>query len=229
VGMPGHNRTVFKIPDRHRNAIKSLVQLTEDQAQALEKALQSAAPRLSIGRLATDIESKAGLPQAQLEPILAALISLAVAAEQREEPFEEVAEAVANRAVEEKLDLEPAAVASFKKRLSSLLAIETSIGVTARAFGLVLEHERTAVATRILTDIRPIFMGDGIKPVAAMVVHTLKIESHKEEGHVSHFFALDIDDLVELKKAVDRAIRKEENLKASIAKGDLSFIDAHSE
>jgi hypothetical protein len=227
--MPAHSRPVFKIPERHKNAIKALVQLTEEQTQALKAALESAVPRLSIQRLAKDLESKARLQPAQLEPMLAALISLAAAAEEREEPLDEVAGAVAGRALDEKLGLELEGVEGFKKRLLSLLAIESSIGVTARAFGLVLEHERTAVATRILTDIRPIFMGDGVKPVAAMVVHTLKIESHKEEGHVSHFFALDIDDLVELKKTVDRAIRKEENLKASIVKGDLSFIDAHSE
>lgn len=227
--MAEHDGATLRIPEKHKAALTFLASLGDAELAKIEEGLRSLAPCISVRTLVQQLRERTELPETEASSVVTLLVSLTIAAQAEDEPAANIATKVAARAVEEKLGIDPTQRDAFASKLARLLDLEGGIGLSARAIGLVLEHERTLVRTRILTDMRPVFAGKNPEPAAAMIVHTLKVESHKEEGHVSHFFALDIDDLRDLRDTVDRAIRKEESLKRSIAAGKLSFIDSHVE
>lgn len=110
---------------------------------------------------------------------------------------------------------------AFEKFLGDVLVSHSSLGVGAKATRLMLEHERVFVLSEIFSDIRSVFAQDDVEelPVTAIITHSLKIHSHINGGRPDDiFFALDIDDLLQLKEAVDRAIRKHDTLSKMIEK-----------
>jgi hypothetical protein len=93
-----------------------------------------------------------------------------------------------------------------------------------KAYDLQTEGERTFCDARILTDLRPVFGKDiASGPAGMVIIHRLKLGYHNSEGeHRTFYIALDAEDLVTLKKAIDRAELKARSLK-SIVK-DVPFL-----
>lgn len=94
--------------------------------------------------------------------------------------------------------------------LAGFLSLEMfSLAIKAR--DLSFDFERYYLASRILTDIRPVFDDARSQIKAAMVIHTLRIEfiaPNDEQCDLS--MALDLDAIKQLRKICDEAIRKEE-------------------
>lgn len=80
-----------------------------------------------------------------------------------------------------------------------------------KAWALSSEQERLYLSSRILTDVRPIFGDDDCNQLlASVMIHTLKITTRADGRPQSVFVALDNDDIVELRSALDRALSKAE-------------------
>jgi len=98
----------------------------------------------------------------------------------------------------------------YKSFLISILDLDDNIGSTIKAFSNLRDHERTYCTAKIYTDVRPTF---GLSPEegfnTASVVHNLLITYHSTSGHGELQIALDSEDLLELKKIVNRAEVKE--------------------
>jgi hypothetical protein len=77
------------------------------------------------------------------------------------------------------------------------------------------DGERLYCDAKILSDIRPVF-GDKptVRPVGAVVTHTLRIGYHLGGDHREFHIILDVQDLEALKVAVDRAQAKDKTLRA---------------
>lgn len=226
--MPSHLRTVLRIPEGQQEGLRALIGLTPEAYARLVSALKKAPPALSSRKLASSVEAESGIAFQELRQILSVVLSLALTADRTEKPTEELAAEVAEKALEDGYGLTQENTLAFRDRLQALLTIQGSITVSARALGLVPESERIFLGARLLTDMRPIFLGDAPKPVAATIVHTLKIEAHVDGQDQAYFFALDVDDLQSLAGKLNRAIAKQNSLKAAIEKGGLSFVDTNS-
>jgi hypothetical protein len=110
------------------------------------------------------------------------------------------------------------ATSGLKERISRLLSLDQSLGVSAKATQLLLRHKNPLLTARIFTDIRPVFTGEeNPTPRAAVVVHTLELVTRTDGSQFSHYVALDSTDLQTLKRIVDRAIRKEASLRTIMA------------
>jgi len=106
----------------------------------------------------------------------------------------------------------------FQKFLKKMLSLHDSLGVRAKAYRLIPEHQRLFIRSEIYSDIRSVFRPDNpdIKPSAAVIVHSLKI-TYREAGKKQEIYiGLDTEDLQELNDTIGRAIKKHETLKKMI-------------
>ena len=91
-----------------------------------------------------------------------------------------------------------------------------AIVITRKANRIVNDHEHLFISAKIITDIRPIFNTAGDKIIQSLISHVLSIHYRSGKDHCDIQFALDANDVSELKALCERAERK-----ALVAKKDL--------
>jgi len=107
-----------------------------------------------------------------------------------------------------------------------VLTTDTPLSFSYKTIDLNSEYERIYKASRVLTDIRPVFKNDVNEDVHyAIIVHKLKLEfTDAHNNPTTLYFSLDSQDLQQLKKNIDRAESKEKALKHTFNE-KLKFID----
>lgn len=119
---------------------------------------------------------------------------------------------------------------SEEKRLKTSLAVlvlDPRTLLKSKSVRLMTTHANTFAECEVVSDIRPVFSTDGkVEPEAAVTCHTLRIgyASEGERGARGFFVALDAKDLQVLKKAIDRAIAKEQALEKIVGKSGLFHV-----
>jgi hypothetical protein len=218
------------IPKSQRDGFKQLISLPDDKWNSLINALQDAAPTISAGALARSISQSIDLPADQLRQIVVAAGSLYMTRDQRGLNVEEFAQAVLEEALREELTNrdDTARASNLKERISQVLSLDRSLGVSAKATQLLFSHKNPLSTARIFTDIRPVFTGDdSLVARAAVLTHTLELITNTDGHRLSHYITLDSSDLKTLKMVVDRAIHKEASLKRIMA--SLPFVEIKEE
>lgn len=205
--------------------------MSTEVSDSLYKALEKARPAISTVSLASRIGPQVDLPEAKLRGILAVLVSLTLTKNVHGWSAGKIAREVIDRAIQEKLkgteSLDTDAAESVSKRLSKLLSLERTVGITAKVADVVYRHAHPFHSAQIISDVRPVFSeSDDLEPIAAVVMHNLELVSHDPDNtDRSYFIALDSHDLRELKNVVDRALKKEEKLDPLIEASGLSRLD----
>ncbi|MDI3287792.1 hypothetical protein [Polyangium sp. 15x6] len=110
--------------------------------------------------------------------------------------------------------------------LQRVLSFDRTIGISAKAKEMVGEYERILQDVRILTDIRPIFDGSADAVLSAtVVVHNLRLRYVDSDGASRDFIvSLDGDDLRSIAKSIERASKKEAEIRAFMAKSGMPCI-----
>jgi hypothetical protein len=218
------------IPKSQRESFKQFVSLPDDKWKSLLQALEAAGPTISARALAKHVSRDVDLAADQLRQVIVIAGSLYVTRDQRGANIEEFAEAVVEEAVHDGLvgRDDPAETSKLRERISQLLSLDHSLGVSAKATQLLISHKNPLLTARIFTDVRPVFTGDeNPTPRAAVVVHTLQLVTGTDGRELSHYIALDSEDLKTLKRVVDRAIRKEASLKTIMS--SLPLVEIREE
>jgi hypothetical protein len=119
----------------------------------------------------------------------------------------------------------------FYEFIQTIFEDQDVIGLGAKAFRLMLQHERVFVLSEVFSDIRSVFSVKGANqpPLAAIISHTLKIHAHKNDEHKEFYFALNYKDLEELKKTIERAMEKHKTLSEVIKKADMTYLEPGGE
>jgi hypothetical protein len=215
------------IPDEAREPLAQLAQFGREQREQLLAALGAASPALSPPQFVGRLPKIEGLSRRRLLPLVITIMSLYHLKEQTERSADEVAVDVVAALRDENiagLGDDPVAANEFERFISGLLNFEQSLGVTAKATEIAIEHENNFGAARVITDLRPIFLGKNEpEPRAVTVVHTLKIELHESED--AFYFALDNVDLVTLQDALQRAAQQQDALKQMAEASGLTWIE----
>jgi hypothetical protein len=89
---------------------------------------------------------------------------------------------------------------------------------------LKMDHQSILEDAKIVTDLRPVFDKPGERPLGAIITHTLKIVHHESGEHKELFFALDADDVLNLKRIAERALEKMSSLKDFIKSADIKDL-----
>jgi hypothetical protein len=220
---------MLNIPDRHKRALVTLANLTAESFDDLVRAIERAQPAISPLTLADRLPDSVRIPRNDLRGIVLLLVALYMVRIRRTASSEQIAGDVIESAIESKLDgFEPgsATVDRVRGRLTALLVPSRALEVTASANEVLTEHKYPLVAARILSDIRTIFsIGDEPEPRAAVIVHNLKLVTYTDGREISHFIALDSQDLRMLQATIERAIKKEAALKKAVEQSGLQYVE----
>jgi hypothetical protein len=118
--------------------------------------------------------------------------------------------------------------AAFEKNIEDVLTAEQSLALTAKASELSAEHQRRLCPRncRILSDARPIFVGDPSKdPSAVLVQHAFKIAYHEDDADIKEFYVtMDKDDVLYLQTILARAEDKEKSLRRIIKRTGIPVL-----
>jgi hypothetical protein len=219
----------LKIPKKQLSAIASLAVLPEDRVKILGEAIERTAPTLNSSAFFKNVGTNAtGMQTEQVEAMVEALCGLSFIKESKHLSISDLTTAIVDAALEanadefNQIDTNRDILAD---RLSDLLQLEKSLGVTAKALNVMTDYERIFCGVRILSDMRPVFTSSAESASAGFVVHNLSIHFHENGEHKEFFVALDNSDLDSLKDAIARAEKKTGFLRTAFQKAEITYLD----
>ncbi|RYG38673.1 hypothetical protein EON81_02945 [bacterium] len=211
---------VLNPPQKHRESILALAQMKQDEYDLIRKTLSTLDTPPSDDEMAEsdDEEMNQELPgdDDEYRNLVKTLFTLhSVKARYGmtvEEFISAIGEGLAN-STNPVFSLSEVKIA--KKRVADLLSIDSLIGRTSKFKNLSREHGKVFCASRIFTDLRPVFSEEAEdEPREMIIVHTIKLAYHEDGKHLEVFVAADGSDLRVLKEAIERAEKKESTLTA---------------
>jgi len=197
--------------------------MTEESFNGLVDSLRNVQPASSPAKIASKVAPAAeGLPEATITDILGALLSLYSARSLNEIDIPEFVDDL-GRAMASAKSSGPTDVDLFKRRFAVLLDIP-SLAISAKAFSIQREQQRIFISARSFSDVRPVFSEDGEHPIAAIVLHQLKLSYVEDDARKELFVTLDDEDLSKLQKILTRAQTKSKALAGLIEKTGLAKL-----
>lgn len=222
-------RLQLQMPDDALDALKSLAGVTAAGRMQLTQAIRGAAKAFDPDDLVNEVKKAVdpGMSDVSAD-FLRVLLSLVwVRLNEKVEADALAADVVAAMKASE--TNEPAdGWPAFEADLAAQIAIDVPLAVASKALDIRAQHQRVFRRARILTDLRPVYGVDAsVRPAAAVIVHTLRLEYVEAGTGTRRFFiALDAADLKELRGLLDRAEKKEASLSAMLETSGLSIIQA---
>lgn len=218
-----------RIPEQYRGGLAKLLKLSNEDAQKVISVIESIPITDNLREtLAERISSVEAIPKSDVHEITEALVSLYMVLIYTNDPpsefADELVEAIDESEAEE-LRLPEESRNSAQERLTQFLGID-SIVVSAKAEGIMHEHDNVFSMARVLTDIRPIFgLNAEEPPKAATITHMLSIHYSHGGQHREVHVALDEIDLEVMMDSLERAGKKAESLKSILEMAKLTYIE----
>lgn len=221
------------IPARHKPIFQELLKLSSEELSSLLEALQALRPRsLDIAHLTKELAANSPLSEELAESVIGMLVSMQgipnVMALERDELAPGIMEALAR---ETAFSAEPDRLEEFRPFIEGALSLESSLGLLAKGLHLTSSNERRFCGVTVLTDLRPIFLGDELEAPAALIgCHTLRLSFHKSNFELDDIhISLGAKELRKLAEAVTRAQRKEESLRRVAEGSGVPFLGREDE
>ena len=214
---------ILTLSDSVQRGVATIWSLPEVVAAELQQALEAAHLATLDDDLPEQVASRVdSIPRATIDEIVATLARLSGIVTGASVPIGDFGADVyetLSKSADHGLNLSESEQARFRDRLESLLST-TSISLSGRARLVFTEHEHYLCYARIMSDVRPIF-GNRVedKPIAATIVHTLKLAYHDAKEVREFFVALDGSSLDRLSDLIERAKRKAASLKSTLIDG----------
>lgn len=218
--------TELRIPDSQRPAFQALLGYDRTTLAALKDAFGTLRPAVFIRDSAAQVAESTGLGEAEVVSILLMVSSLFALREQPDMGVDPLVDQL-TEAIKADSELPAAApqVDAVALFLRTVLALDDTLGVTSKAWTVARDFERIYCFSRILTDIRTVFRPNSDAPAAAVVVHNLKLAYHEGDQLNEFFVGMTSKDLEKLKKVIERAERKEANLRESLKSSQLPLLE----
>jgi hypothetical protein len=218
-----------KLPASQEPAFASIATMPSDEFDAFLEALRSSSPSVSVRDYSERVAAALTEDPEKVYDWIVMLAGAFAAFERSGVDLDQFVSDVAGSA-EKKASESLAPVRdwqSARDRLRSLLSLHDTLGLTAKALSVVAESERLYCASRIISDLRPIFRADDSARVSASVVlHSLRIAFHRKLGEDTEnfFVTLVSEDLRQLKKVIDRALEKDATLREVASRAGISSL-----
>lgn len=211
------------IPESHRKAFVSLTRVEAPKFDSIVSSLRSGKPSLRLADLRRRVREAAALALHQDAEILAdAIVALAASSSHADFRPDLVTSVAATVADSEALDLP--ARKQLESRLIAILGLP-AVAVSAKSSLLQVAHDRVFNASKIVTDIRPVFLEPLGPDWAYMIIHHLQMTCRRGGRQEEIFVSMDDRDLEELHEAISRARAKAALLRSSLEEKHVAAID----
>lgn len=216
----------LRIPQHVLDDFRSLFDLSDESKGTLLSTLRSAPPFAPVSTLVPIVRDALGSSNDRSGKLLLAILAAVTQVEPPDWPTARVAEEIVRS---EGLQLGETERNESEEFLIELMETPSMV-TSAKASDLLTEYDRIFGDARIVTDIRPVFTEDPDRLTNGVVlVSTLKIQFQDARGISSFYVALDTEDLVALKKVVDRALSKIDTLKKTLDRAGLEYFTMEDE
>lgn len=212
----------LRVPEEIQIGIEKLISLETNQLDELFSVFSEAKPTLLASQLTDVVVSNIKtISKGDVGEIVTGIVGLYAGITSLEMPPIEFIHSVLSSM---ELELPEEQFRTLKDYLERVLQLE-SITVTSKALDVLLEHEHTLHNSRMMTDVRPIFVGDPQEGMSAsVIIHTLKLRYHEGRELKQIYVALDSSDIKSLQEVLRRAQQKEERLKADLKKANIRYL-----
>ena len=207
----------------------SLAYMSADQVKTLFATLARVAP----GKFGPDLPAKlaeqlegSGIENVtEVADTLFSLFPVLISSSKPvNETIEQLVDAIREQAPPGK-DFAEGQIEQLRINLQKLLRVP-SIYLGAKATSVITDNHATFLASRVLTDVRPIFALESTDLSGAVVVHNLKISySSDSESDREFFVSLDDVDVQQLIDSLQRAQKKADSLRKFFVAAELPLID----
>lgn len=207
------SRGFLQIPSRDHSGLSKLLLWDDEKLKELLDILAKKTPTLSIEGYISYATENTNIEQTDVEEMMLVLMNTYLAKAEMGISTSDYID-IFLRAVEETGVLRVAPNKGdqgyFKDRLKLLLSFDKSIGVISKAALIYTQHTNVFREARIFTDIRPVFGEDtSSEPIGGLIIHKLMITFSRDKEPQEMYFALDGDDIRNLKEILSRAEDKE--------------------
>ncbi|MHA1271703.1 MAG: hypothetical protein ACTSPY_18080 [Candidatus Helarchaeota archaeon] len=199
--------------------IKNYDEQREIVLQEIEKVEQS----LKFEDLELHLIEKSSLDRKEVIMLIQSIVGLFLNYYDSDQSIEEfIEEIIKDETIKSGIDDEK----KIKSFLMRILKLEATLGMMSKAIDIMQDHDCVYRNSRIFTDLRHIFSKD-IKesPKNAIIIHTLKFITTKGGDIKEIYIAMDSNDLIQLKKVIERAINKEQSLKSLCTKNKIRILE----
>ena len=220
------------VPSSDREGLSQLLRLSEGDLDRLIAAIRETPPVLRRGEFTSQVASKANISAdaGEIVRVLTVLYSVRAETELSLSDFADVIrESVEQDQAFDGIKLSDDQWETFKVRLSTLLSLDHSLGVVAKAIFLLTDHPHVFHGARVFTDLRPVFGADPAQPpVAGVIVHQLKITYHEGDELKEFFVALESEELRRLFLILQRAETKARSLRSLVQSDAFPVLEGES-
>lgn len=216
------------LPSYVRVGLSKFVCLSDKDFRGLQNALATAPLHIRRRHFAASVASAAATDEkADIEEIIPALMYLFSYSKSQTDPDQFADDLISELRVQApgELGIEPDKAGQLKERLFSVFQIDT-LRLRSKASDLIFEDAQVYQASRVITDIRPVFGGaDGFEIRGGLIVHSLKIQFYTAAGANEIYISLDDDDIIELKRVIERAQRKADVLRSHLKTSKIADLN----
>jgi hypothetical protein len=217
----------LRIPEQQAPSLAEFLRLSPADLATLLQSLREEQPSLALSELTEAIATRLSTDRKRIDEIVSLLAGLELAKEGRGVSVKDfVTELRAAMEASGREDLQPADWTTFQEAIEEALSDESALAVSTKALGVMRDHAKVFCDGRVLTDLRPVFRSKvDQEPHAFIAVHTLRLTYHENGTHREFFVALDRNDVKQLASLLERAIKKEESLKALTTEKGLRILE----
>jgi hypothetical protein len=203
-----------EIPPEEQGILASFLRLSDPALEGLEQALSNATPTLDREKLLSQLQTEPALAGVDdLADIVGSLINIAgtsyAAGISASEVLDVVIATIKDDGV---VELNDDQAEILKRRLARLIGSKP-LDLVAKASELLRANDRVFRTVRIVTDLRPICMGDETTVAGGVILHQLAIGTSHNGRPETTYIALDSIDLEALNNAISRAKKKDKALR----------------
>lgn len=213
-----------RIPSDALPVLERIAALSSDQYQRLVETLSRPGIRSVAGlqQAVSEATSDVWPREDEVEGFVNHLMSMSSLGASHDFSPTDLAATVVKRVAD---DIEESAQTKLAERLAELLSAPNFFGFS-KAVDVSTEYDQVVHLTRFVTDVRPVFELDpSSDPLGTVITHNLRIDYFSEGRIKTTSFALNGNDLSQLKEAVDRAQKKQETLSRVLERAGLTEFD----
>jgi hypothetical protein len=198
---------------RAARAARALAGLSSADRNLLVETIEKAQPAITLHDLSKRVAEACALDMAVVGGIVSGMAALVEYASRATESIDPLSTHLARLASTTPDDREPDSglVGLFRR-----LLVATSLVITAKALAVMWGHGNAYYESHIITQVRPLFSGDvREKSGHAAIVHELQLEYRDLGDPKAVRLTMDRSQLFQLAEVVQRAVAKEQSLRAN--------------
>ena len=223
----------FNIPKQELPHFRVLVQTDPETLQRITEALAVQPPALNIDKLSPSISEASGIEQSVVDELLPLVWRWTMVQRRLDlnaADFVACLEVALDAlSMDEWSANDRAGWAKVSSELRTLLSSDTAITSSAKAAELLLDQQLVLCSSRVITDMRTVF-DDAAETIKGILpYHTLVLRCHQGSDIKKIYIGLDLDDLVLLRKQIERAEQKEKLLRNSLENAGIAVIETSVE